>query len=324
MLGDNLPSPQEVIDLYNQNDIRRIRLYSPDEAALQALKGTNIEVVLGLPNADLQSISASQANADSWVQKNVKSYPDVKFRYIVVGNEVLFADSLSKFLVPAMQNIQNALAAAKLGIKVSTAIDYEILEIGFVPPSMASFKAEYKPILNPLISFLVNNQAPLLVNVYPYLIYADNPNIRLDYALFTASSPVLVDSSLQYNNIFDVILDTVYTAVERAGGGHLEIVVSESGWPTAGGINTTVEIARIYNNNLVQHVKGGTPKRPGKPIETYIFTIFDENLKTPDVEQHYGLFLPNKQPKYHINFSDLIMRCRIKYYLSETSANIVE
>ncbi|GFQ02923.1 glucan endo-1 3-beta-glucosidase basic isoform [Phtheirospermum japonicum] len=182
-----------------------------------------------------------------------------------------------------MKNINNAISAAGLvGIKVSTAISTEVLGKSY-PPSEGTFRPEVTSYLTGIIGFL--NKA----------------KISLDYALFKSDG--VIAGGVKYQNLFYAILDAMYAALEKSGGPSLEIVVSESGWPSAGGDATNVDNAKSYYTNLVQRVKDGTPKRPGRAIETYLFAMFDENQKTPEYEKKFGVFTASKQLKYPINFS---------------------
>ncbi|RHN61656.1 putative glucan endo-1,3-beta-D-glucosidase [Medicago truncatula] len=299
VLGNNLPSKQEVVDLYKSKGIGKMRIYYPDQEVLQALRGSNIELILGVTKETLSSLTDA-GEATNWVQKYVTPYAqDVKIKYITVGNEIKPNDNEAQYIATAMQNIQNAISSANLQgqIKVSTAIDMTLIGNSY-PPNAGVFTDQANSYIQPIINFLVKNGAPLLANVYPYFAYIGNKqSISLDYVLFKQQG----NNEVGYNNIFDAMLDSVYAALEKVGGSNVKIVVSESGWPSKGGDSASIDNAATYYSNLINHIKNGTPKRPGAAIETYLFAMFDENQKTgATTEQHYGLFNPDKSPKYHV------------------------
>ncbi|CAH8384053.1 unnamed protein product [Eruca vesicaria subsp. sativa] len=305
--GNNLPNPREVVAMYKLNNITRMRMYENNTEALNALRGSGIEFILDVPNHFLKLFADSQTEANAWVQNYVKNYHnDIRFRYISVGNEVKPGDQ-GTALFQAMQNIDKALSDAGLSnIKVSTTTYMGAFTETF-PPSHGRFKDEFLNFLQPAIHFLAGKGSPLLVNIYTYFSYKDSKNddIPLAYALFTETNPRVLDNPHTYQNLFDANIDSVYAALEKSGGGSLDVVVSESGWPTQGGKETSKENAKTYVNNLIQHVKNGSPRRPGKPIETYIFAMFDENDKPEEtpVERYWGLFSPDKVRKYDVTFN---------------------
>lgn len=312
MMGNNLPSAGDVISLYKSHNIGRMRLYDPNQSALQALKGSNIEVIIGVPNTDLQYLS-NPSNARTWVQNNIRNYwPNVRFRYVAVGNEIspinTATSRYAQFVLAAIWNVQNALVSFGLGsIKVSTSIDMTLIGNSY-PPSQGSFRNDIRSYLDPIINFMVQTKSPLLANIYPYFSYSGNPkDISLQYALFTSPGVVIWDSGRGYQNLFDAMIDALYSAMERIGGGSVEVVVSETGWPSAGGFGTSMDNARIYYTNVLKHVKNGSPKKPNKAIETYLFAMFDENNKWPELEKHFGVFYPNRQAKYPLNFNGMEM-----------------
>uniref|UniRef100_A0ACD5XD65 Uncharacterized protein n=1 Tax=Avena sativa TaxID=4498 RepID=A0ACD5XD65_AVESA len=277
-----------------------MRIYTVNDDILQALSGSNIDLIIDTGNEQLSSLAASAANADSWVQANIQSHQGLNIKYIAVGNEVPDQGGNTQDILPAMQNVHDALARAGLdGIKVSTAVNSGVRS-GF-PPSQGTFSASHMP---PIAQYLATTGAPLLANVYPYFSYKDTPGTAIEYALFTSPSTVVHDdaSGEDYQNLFDALVDTMYSALEGAGAGSVGIVVSESGWPSAGDTAATADNAKTYNQNLINHVGQGTPKRSGA-IETYIFAMFNEDKKPGDeTERHFGLFNTDKSPAYSITF----------------------
>ncbi|EOY25133.1 Glycoside hydrolase family 17 - like 10 [Theobroma cacao] len=307
MLGNNLPPPSEVIALLKSRQITRVRLFDPNYDALQALQGSGIDVILGTLNQDLQNLGSDLSFARNWVQENVIPYSEaVTFRCISAGNEVIPGD-LAVHVLPAMRNLKTALREANLGeIPVSTTVSTAVLGNSY-PPSRGEFTKEVSPTMKSITEFLAAAKSPLLVNVYPYFAYIyDQQNISLAYALFNSSEVVVKDGQLGYKNLFDAITDAVYSALEKVGGNYVVIVVSESGWPSnENGEIATIANAQMYNNKLIAHVSGasGTPKRPGRSIDTYVFAIFNENLKPSGTEQHFGLYYPNMTEVYHVEFT---------------------
>lgn len=305
--GDDLPSEEQVVNLYKQYGISTMRVYDPVPPVLDALRGSGIQVILDIPNPTLQSLNDPVA-ADNWVQTFVKNYyPDVKFKYIAVGNEVLPSTpsgQFAGFVLPVMRNVYNSLAAAGLQeeIKVSTATFSGILANTY-PPSASLFRYEARDFVTPIVQFLAEMNYPLLVNIYPYFAVVGDPtNVPLPFALFNNSTT----NEAGYTNLFDAMLDSFYYAAAKVEAPNIDIVVSETGWPSSGGGDAaTTTNAETYYRNMINHVKNGpgTPLKPGKAMEVYLFAMFDENLKIgEETEKHFGVFSPDQQPKYEISF----------------------
>ncbi|KAG0540955.1 hypothetical protein BDA96_03G454100 [Sorghum bicolor] len=301
--GDNLPPASAVVGMLRENGFTVVRLYWPDGEALAALGGSGIKVVVGAPNEVLTTLASSASAAAAWVRDNIQAHPTVSFRYVVVGNEVPVGQT--QFLVPAMENVHAALAAAGLGhVKVTTAISQGTIAV-HLPPSAGVFTEEALSFMSYVVAFLARTRAPLLANLYPYFVYTlALGHMSMDFPLFTAPETVVQDGEYGYQNLFDATVDALYAAVGRLGvpgGERVRVVVSETGWPTAGGAAASVENARTYNQNLVTHVWKGTPRRPRR-VEAYVFAMFNEDQKEAGVEQNWGLFYPNMERVYPITF----------------------
>ncbi|KAH6796390.1 hypothetical protein C2S51_037376 [Perilla frutescens var. frutescens] len=294
--GQGLPSPSEVVNIYKTNGIKRMRIYDPYPPTLQALGGSGIELTVGAPNDQLEYLN-NRANADVWVRDNIQKYPNVNFKHVVVGNEVSPRRNAQyvQFVVPAMRNVHDALTAAGSAVLAS-------------PPPWRQI------LFNPVQTTLRRTESS----------GESGGAVPLPYALLEPNSGVTTPDGVYYDNLYYALLDVMYSALEKSGVSSVsdsgvtntEIKGAESGWTSTGGTPPAAAAtdslvsdqggaaanpgnAGTYIRNLIRVVKSGTPKRPNRPIETYIFAMFDENEKPgAEDERHFGIFQPNGQSKY--------------------------
>ena len=109
--------------------------------------------------------------------------------------------------------------------------------------------------------------------------------------------------------VFELQVDAVFSALNSIGFKNVEIVVAETGWPYKGDddeIGPSIENAKAYNGNLIAHLRSmeGTPLMPGKSVDTYLFALYDEDLKPgPGSERSFGLFKPDLTMAYNVGLS---------------------
>lgn len=305
-VSNQLPPITETVQLLKSRGVTNVRIYDASASVLRAFANQGIAVSVTIPNDKVVSFANNQQAATDWVKANVQPFASTIDR-VAVGNEWLHdsGNDASK-LLPAMQNVNTALASLGLSNKkVTTAHAYDIVQ-GY-PPSAGAFKNA--GVMTPILAFLKRTDSAFMVNIYSYFTYISNPNtINLNYALGNAGAPSVKDSGSgkTYTNLMDAQIDTVISAMKRAGYGDVKLILGETGWPSAGGTGATVSNAKAFNQNLVKQVLGGkgTPLRPGVNIPTYIFALYNENLKPgPEIERNFGLYYPTKKPVYDINLS---------------------
>ncbi|KAF2284291.1 hypothetical protein GH714_020261 [Hevea brasiliensis] len=139
MASHPLP-PDIAVKMLKDNGITKVKLFDADSWTLNSLAGSNIEVMVGIPNNMLDYISDSYDNAKDWVKENITSHlkdfgdkRGVDIRYVSVGNEPFLEAYEGKYdesTFPALQNIQKALDEVGVGdkIKASVALNADVYD----------------------------------------------------------------------------------------------------------------------------------------------------------------------------------------------------
>ncbi|KAH7288864.1 hypothetical protein KP509_31G047300 [Ceratopteris richardii] len=311
LVANDLPPPKEVARLLEATRVSSIKIYSPNADVLRAFSNTDMSVVVGVPDESIPVLASSTDAAMLWITANIiPFFPATRIVSLVVGNEVLSKTSsdVSNHLVQAMENLYHALLFSNIqNVSVSTTHSMAVLETSY-PPSASRFHPQIVPTMKRILSFLSSTSSSFMSNSYPYFAYKQNPElISLDYALFRPN-PGFSDpnTNLHYSNLFDAQIDSIYSAIKALGYDNIPVVVAESGWPSHGDADeagASLNNAEEYNRNLITHIasNAGTPASPNRPIRTYIFALFNENLKPgPTSERNFGLFQPDESEVYDV------------------------
>ncbi|XP_010517552.1 PREDICTED: glucan endo-1,3-beta-glucosidase 14-like [Camelina sativa] len=315
-VGNNLPSPDKVINLLRSLRITKTRIYDTNPQILTSFANSNIEIIVTIENQVLPMLQDPQ-QALQWVNSHIKPYvPATRITGIMVGNELFTDDdsSLIGYMMPAIINIHKALVQLGLDryIQVSSPSSLAVLGESY-PPSAGSFKPEVSSVMQQLLAFLEATKSPFWINAYPYFAYKDSPKeIPIDYVLFNRNIGMTdPNTRLHYDNMMYAQVDAVAFAAAKLGYRNIEVRVAETGWPSkgdAGEVGASPMNAATYNRNLMmrQFAGEGTPARRNERLDVYIFALFNEDMKPgPTSEKNYGIFRPDGSLAYNLGFSTM-------------------
>ncbi|XP_021720986.1 glucan endo-1,3-beta-glucosidase 9-like [Chenopodium quinoa] len=310
--------PTKVVQLLKYNNITKVRLFEADPFVLQALQGSKIEVILGIPNSMLPRLNSSLKVAQSWVHDNLTRFlsdssPKVRIQYIAVGDSPFlqsYGGQYVPYVVGASMNIQAALTRANIAdqVKVVVPCSYDAFQTESGLPSKGHFRPDLNKTMIQLLAFLSKHNSPFMSSISPFHLFQQNKNISLHFSLFKETSHPHKDGKKVYDNSFDLSYDTLVTAISGAGFPQMDIIIDQIGWPTDGVVNSNSSTAESFMKGLLSHLrkKSGTPLRPHKPPkEAYILSLLDEDQKSivdGGFERHWGIFTFDGQAKYSVDF----------------------
>ncbi|KAJ6728903.1 GLUCAN ENDO-13-BETA-GLUCOSIDASE BG1-RELATED-RELATED [Salix viminalis] len=212
-------------------------------------------------------------------------YPASKIILINVGNEVMTSGD---------QNLMNKLLMMCRSVEKLRSLLFTRWEClkQLERSSSGRFDPSYEDLMKGLLGFNNATASPFAIIPYPYFAYrSDTRPETLAFCLFQSN------------------VDAVYYALSSIGFKSVEIVVVETGWPYKGDDNEvgpSIENAKAYNGNLIAHLRSmaGTPLMSGKAVDTYLFALYDEDLKLrPGFEQSFELFKLDLTVAYDVGLS---------------------
>ncbi|EFJ30461.1 hypothetical protein SELMODRAFT_89756 [Selaginella moellendorffii] len=316
MASHRLPA-EVVLRMLSSSNITKLKLFDADSKIVGMFANSDVELMVGIPNEMLDKIANSPRAALDWVKENVTQHlPEVKIRYVAVGNEPFlkaYNATYESVTLPALRNIQGALDKLNSAepIKAVVPLNADVLSDGGSPlPSAGLFRPDIQPLMDTLVLTLAKHQAPFVVNIYPFLSLHQDPHFPQEFAFFdgsnTGAAAIHDFNGNTYTNVFDASYDLLVAALNRNGFPDMKIIVGEVGWPTDGDVNANPANAQRFNQGLLAHITSGrgTPLRPNQELDVYLFALIDEDQKSilpGNFERHWGIYTYDGRAKYELD-----------------------
>ncbi|CAK9140486.1 unnamed protein product [Ilex paraguariensis] len=305
--------PSMVIDLLLENGIKKVKLFSLNDAVLTAFAYTDIEVIVSIPSILLDEVNTTD-DARGWVKENIGKYlTNVKITNIGIGNEPFSTvDDEQVYLkvISVMKDIQTALNEASYGhIKANIPHFTDILKpFPLAKPSDADFRDDIKDYMLQVLRHLRVHHVPFLANISPVFLINQLSLTDIEFLfLENYSNYTIKDNDITYTNAFDAIYDAFVSALTKNGFPEMKIIVGEVGWPTDGSKEATIANAERFFKGFLKRMASekGTPLRP-EPLEAYLYNLQDENrvkIARSGYQRHWGIYKFDGTPKFKIDFT---------------------
>lgn len=272
-----------------------------DYAAAQDPK---IEILVGTQNDLVTQLFQTKAGADEYVAALKPFLLDGGLRVIALGNEPNDkgqADINSTTFTTAAVNLRAALTDAGLAdFPISVCLLYGGLTS--YPPADAQFQedaASYSMLGYIEAIQKVNPTKPyIFVNILPsYTVesvvrdHPSNASWYPQFGLFTSiADPSTRDGNIApYWALADLQYNTVRNALDKVRLEHVQVYISETGWPdNGGGTYTTLVNEVTYVNNMLNLWVYPQIMSSNFSVPTFLFEAFDQ-MNRPADQAHWGI-----------------------------------
>mmetsp|Transcript_139003 Transcript_139003/g.432444 ORF Transcript_139003/g.432444 Transcript_139003/m.432444 type:complete len:562 (-) Transcript_139003:90-1775(-) len=290
--------------------VRSVRMWSYSAADLQGLLEAGIrDVLVDVPTGELAWLAADPSHGRK-IAGVLRPFHEQGMRLRVgVGNEPLASwenhDNNGAKLAPAMDRMLAALGEQGMhDVTVTVPFFAGVMGLTY-PPTEGTFSRQHVAAVRAVAAIIHRTGSEFTVHQYPWFARKAHPGaIPLDLAVSRTGNTI---HGRQYTGLLHQQLVAVRAALTQLDDRYqsMPLTVGESGWPSAGHPEATLQNTCDYARNAIRDAT-----RADNPLDPhlrtlYLFEGFDEQNKavaahggsSRETENNFGLFYESGTPK---------------------------